>query len=228
MLRSRKSRREEPLDVHVPDADRQPARPASTPSTRRCWPTRSAWRCSWCSRRWRPPSGSPSSCTTCSPCPSTRSPRSWAARRPRPASSRAAPAAGCRARRRRPTPTSTASATVVDAFLAASRDGDFDALVAVLDPDVVLRADTGALRARASREVRGAEAVAAQALLFRRIVAIRAAGARERRGRGRHDRGRQAVLRPGLHRQRRARSSRSTSSPTPSACAQLDLAVLDD
>ena len=36
---------------------------------------------------------------------------------------------------------------VVDAFLAAARDGDFDALVAVLDPDVVLRADGGAVRA---------------------------------------------------------------------------------
>src|ERR671932_583336 len=45
---------------------------------------------------------------------------------------------------------------VVDAFLAASRDGDFDALLAVLDPDVVLRADSGAVLAGASREVRGA------------------------------------------------------------------------
>jgi len=58
---------------------------------------------------------------------------------------------------------------VVDAFLAAARDGDFDALVAVLDPDIVLRADSGALRAPASREVRGAEAVARQALTFARL-----------------------------------------------------------
>ena len=49
---------------------------------------------------------------------------------------------------------------VVDAFLAASREGDFDALLAVLDPDVVLRADPEAVRARASGEVRGARAVA--------------------------------------------------------------------
>ena len=49
---------------------------------------------------------------------------------------------------------------VVDAFLAASRDGDFDALLAVLDPDVVLRADPAAVDAGASREVRGAAAVA--------------------------------------------------------------------
>src|SRR3954469_12782576 len=45
---------------------------------------------------------------------------------------------------------------VVDAFLAAARDGDFDALVAVLDPDVVLRVDRGAVRPGASQEVRGA------------------------------------------------------------------------
>ncbi len=49
---------------------------------------------------------------------------------------------------------------VVDAFLAASRGGDFYALLAVLDPDVVLRADSAAMAAGASREVRGARAVA--------------------------------------------------------------------
>ena len=49
---------------------------------------------------------------------------------------------------------------VVDAFLAASRGGDFEALLAVLDPDVVLRADGAAVQAGASREVRGAPAVA--------------------------------------------------------------------
>jgi RNA polymerase sigma-70 factor (ECF subfamily) len=49
---------------------------------------------------------------------------------------------------------------VVDAFLAASRGGDFAALLAVLDPDVVLRADRAAVQAGASTEVRGAPAVA--------------------------------------------------------------------
>jgi hypothetical protein len=49
---------------------------------------------------------------------------------------------------------------VVDAFLAASRGGDFDALLAVLAPEVVLRADRAAVHAGASREVRGAAAVA--------------------------------------------------------------------
>jgi RNA polymerase sigma-70 factor (ECF subfamily) len=59
---------------------------------------------------------------------------------------------------------------VVDAFLAAARDGDFDALVAVLDPDVVLRADRGATPAGASRVVRGARSVAEQALTFSRFA----------------------------------------------------------
>jgi len=49
---------------------------------------------------------------------------------------------------------------VVDAFLAASRGGDFGALVALLDPEVVLRADAAAVRAGASSEVRGAAEVA--------------------------------------------------------------------
>ena len=55
---------------------------------------------------------------------------------------------------------------VVDAFLAAARDGDFDRLVAVLDPDVVLRADLGAA---GSREVRGAAAVAGQAAAYSQL-----------------------------------------------------------
>jgi RNA polymerase sigma-70 factor (ECF subfamily) len=57
----------------------------------------------------------------------------------------------------------------VSAFLAAARDGDLDALVAVLDPDVVLRADRGAQPLGASRMVRGARAVAEGALTFARL-----------------------------------------------------------
>jgi RNA polymerase sigma-70 factor (ECF subfamily) len=53
---------------------------------------------------------------------------------------------------------------VVDAFFVAARGGDFDALVALLDPDVVLRADFGAKRPAASRVIHGAAAVARQAL----------------------------------------------------------------
>lgn len=55
---------------------------------------------------------------------------------------------------------------VVDAFLAASRGGDFDALVAVLDPDVVLRVDSGAGGPFPSRIIRGAANVAGSALMF--------------------------------------------------------------
>jgi RNA polymerase sigma-70 factor, ECF subfamily len=62
-----------------------------------------------------------------------------------------------------PDPDLEAQREVVDAFLAAARDGDFERLVAVLHPDVVLRADIG--RA-GSREVRGAEAVAGQAAAY--------------------------------------------------------------
>jgi RNA polymerase sigma-70 factor (ECF subfamily) len=57
---------------------------------------------------------------------------------------------------------------VVDAFLAAARDGDFERLMAVLDPEIVLRADGGRL-ASASRVVRGAQAVAGQAATFSRL-----------------------------------------------------------
>jgi RNA polymerase sigma factor (sigma-70 family) len=53
---------------------------------------------------------------------------------------------------------------VVDAFLAAARGGDFDALLAVLDPDVVLRSDRAARRPGVSAEVRGAATVAQQAV----------------------------------------------------------------
>ncbi len=55
-----------------------------------------------------------------------------------------------------------ASRAVVDAFLAASRGGDFDALLAVLDPDVVLRADRVAVSRGAAGEIRGVASVARQ------------------------------------------------------------------
>src|SRR3954453_15307654 len=59
---------------------------------------------------------------------------------------------------------------VVEAFLAAARDGDFDRLVAVLDPDVVLRVDLGP--AAGSREVRGATEVAGQAVTYSQLVLV--------------------------------------------------------
>jgi RNA polymerase sigma-70 factor (ECF subfamily) len=59
---------------------------------------------------------------------------------------------------------------VVDAFLAATREGDFEALIAVLDPDVVLRADSGALPPPATQEVHGAQAVAELASAFSQVA----------------------------------------------------------
>ncbi|WP_234542766.1 RNA polymerase sigma factor SigJ [Streptomyces shenzhenensis] len=60
----------------------------------------------------------------------------------------------------------------LEAFLAASRGGDFEALVAVLHPDVVLRVDSGALvrGAAASKVLRGARAVAEGAFTFRQFA----------------------------------------------------------
>ena len=73
--------------------------------------------------------------------------------------------------RSRPPPTLTSSAQreVVNAFLAAAREGDFDALIATLDPDVILRADGGAALPAASAEVRGALDVARRAVMWSRV-----------------------------------------------------------
>ena len=68
-----------------------------------------------------------------------------------------------------PDPDLSRQREVVDAFFAASRDGDFDRLVAVLDPDIVLRSDGGAGRPQLSLVVHGAENVASQALVARRL-----------------------------------------------------------
>jgi RNA polymerase sigma factor (sigma-70 family) len=58
---------------------------------------------------------------------------------------------------------------VVEAFLAAAREGNFDALVALLDPDIVLRADSGPGLPEATIEVRGAAEVASRALTYARL-----------------------------------------------------------
>ena len=58
---------------------------------------------------------------------------------------------------------------VVDAFLAAAREGDFDGLLAVLDPDVVLRADSGPALPGATIVIRGAAEVASRALVYARL-----------------------------------------------------------
>jgi hypothetical protein len=59
---------------------------------------------------------------------------------------------------------------VVNAFVAPSRGGDFEALVAVLDPEVVLRADAGVGGVGTSRVMRGVLAVANQALMFSHLA----------------------------------------------------------
>ncbi len=61
---------------------------------------------------------------------------------------------------------------VVDAFFAAARGGDFDGLVAMLDPDVVLRSDGGSRYPDASVVLRGVDAVAGRAVLFARPGAV--------------------------------------------------------
>jgi RNA polymerase sigma-70 factor (ECF subfamily) len=66
-----------------------------------------------------------------------------------------------------PDPDLDAQREVVAAFIAASREGDFERLAAVLDPDVVLRADFG--RAPGLQELRGAKAVLAQAQTYSRL-----------------------------------------------------------
>ena len=79
-----------------------------------------------------------------------------------------------RARRRvhgspKPDPDLARQREVVGAFFAASRDGDFDALVAVLDPGVELRIDGGVLREEASLILRGAQAVAAYSSTYSKL-----------------------------------------------------------
>jgi RNA polymerase sigma-70 factor, ECF subfamily len=61
---------------------------------------------------------------------------------------------------------------LVDAFLAASRRGDFDALLTLLDPQIVLRADAAAASAATARELRGARTVAKGALAFSDVASL--------------------------------------------------------
>jgi RNA polymerase sigma-70 factor, ECF subfamily len=71
-----------------------------------------------------------------------------------------------------PDPDLTRQREVVNAFFAAARGGNLQALVAVLDPDVRLRSDGGVLRPEASIEVRGATVVAGRALTFGQPTAV--------------------------------------------------------
>lgn len=69
-----------------------------------------------------------------------------------------------------PDPDVSKQRAVVDAFLAAAREGDFNALVSVLDPAVVLRSDGGLARPRYTVELRGTETIAAQATLAKQLA----------------------------------------------------------
>jgi RNA polymerase sigma-70 factor (ECF subfamily) len=79
-----------------------------------------------------------------------------------------------RARRRvrgspEPDPDLARQREIVDAFFAASREGDFDALLSVLDPEVELRIDGGVLREEASLVLRGADAVAGHTATYSKL-----------------------------------------------------------
>ncbi len=111
---------------------------------------------------------------------------------------------------------------LVEAFLAASRQGDFEALLALLDPDVILRSDP--VRSATARRERGAPALrdestgrhAVVRVLVGRAAVARASlvdGVAERRGPRRTDLGP-----PWSCGRSGTRSSRSRSSPTPVAC----------
>ena len=199
MLRSRNRRAEDAFGVHlpdpvvVPDGDLEPEQEA-------CWPTPSAWPCSSCWTRSRRPSGWRSCCTTCSSCHSRRS-RRCVGRTPTAARQLAS-----RARRRvkgaavpPPDADLARQRQVVDAFFAAARAGDFDGLVRVLDPDVVLRGDFGADRPPVHR-TRGGGGVEDGPRAARCAAAPRA---RQRRAGSGRDPQRTAVLGHGVHRRRR-------------------------
>ena len=167
MLRSRRTRREASLETHLPDPDREPGgghRSRAGGPAGRFGRARAARRARLAdarrTRRLRP-------ARRLRACRSTRS-RPIVGRTPTATRQLAS-----RARRRvqgAPVPDVDLDGqwAVVDAFLAAARDGDFERLLAVLDPDVVLRSDGGIGASGPGRRWSAArEAVAEQAMSFR-------------------------------------------------------------
>jgi RNA polymerase sigma-70 factor (ECF subfamily) len=149
MLHSCWTRREGPLDVHVPDpvvsrADR------INPEQATLLADSVGLALLVILETLDPDSGSPSCCTTCSRCASTRSLQSSTVPRPRCGSSRVVQRRRVQASAFVPDADRSRPREVVEAFLAAARAGDFEGLVAVLDPDVVLRADRGTLHVAAA------------------------------------------------------------------------------
>ena len=128
---------------------------------------RSAWHCWWSSTLCRQPNGWPSCCTTCLRCRSKRLRRSCTARKRNPPARK--PRAEARARQGGRVGHRLASQRqVVDAFLAALRAGDVEGLLAVLDPDLVVRVDSTSRAAGGAPEVHGAETWARGAVAFSR------------------------------------------------------------
>ena len=183
MLRSRRPRREEPLDTHVPEpiVDAATAtRPRARGAARRLGRARAA-------RRAR--DADPGRAARVRPARHVRravrrdrADRRPLARRP-PASSPAAPGAGCGARRPTPDADLARQREVVDAFLAAAREGDFDALRRRARPRRRAARRRRRPPAALDASVHGAEAVAEQALQFARLAPSRPARARQRRRR---------------------------------------------
>ena len=168
MLRSRKTRSE----TRDARSDHRPRGRNRARSTQRCWPIRSALRWPWCSRPLRRPSASRSCCTTSSECPSRRSRPSSSAPLRRLANWPAAHAAMSRRGRATPDADVEVQRSVVAAFVAAARDGDFHRLVAVARPGGGPPRRCGP-QAGGSIEVRGAEQVARRAQASRALGVIR-------------------------------------------------------
>ena len=131
--------------------------------------------------------------------------RSSAATRPPRASSPAAPG-GASATRTRPEADRLRQAKLVDAFLAAARDGEFERLLALLDPEIVLTADPAA----AQIGVADRSSAARRGRRVRPLRPRRDPRAARRRRRGRVARRRRAAGRLPLHHRRRADHRRSS------------------
>ena len=215
MLRARRARREELSDVHVPDpvvsledsADPEQEAlladsvglallvvlDALSPAERLAFVLHDVF-------------GVPFADIAAAP-PPFRSRRA-AARQPRPATRAGSP---------EPDPDLARQREVVDAFFAASRDGDFDALVAVLDPDVELRIDGGVLREKASLILRGARGRSGLLGHLLQALPVCQASAGQRRRGSRGSPRRAGVLRDGVHRhQRKDHPDRCPPRPRPS------------
>ena len=156
MLRSRKSRREEPLSDSAPDAS---ADQAACDRSRTRGRARRFDR-SGAARRARHADTTGAARLRVARHVRRAVRRDRADRRPvtrrRPAARQPGPPQGAAGRRAQPTPISADDDEVVSAFIAAARDGDFDELLTLLDPDVVLRADAAAVEAAAANQAAGA------------------------------------------------------------------------